>query len=210
MHELPDAQLVILAQSGDKPATELLLRRYAPRIYRCCRRLCADPEELEEVYQDTLIDVVRYLPRFRGEAGLLTWAYTIARTQWNRRLRRKRGVTSRRAGDLEISTLADRLVDPADEPDDRMVTDELRRALEAAMTTLTPVDRDILLLRDLEGFSAPEVAARTGLTIPAVKTRLHRARSALRAALRERVTLLRSGGDDQVAPPSHAVAPQAS
>lgn len=191
---ISDDELIAAAQAGDRLATDALLRRYGPRILRICRRLCVSPEDLEEVYQDTLMDLVRYLPRFRGESGLLTWAYTIARTQWNRRVRRKRTAWTRQFVDTEITSVADRLIDPARIPDEVCAGTQLRDELQSAMDTLGAVDRRILLLRDLEGFSAPEVAELTGLSVPAVKTRLHRARTAVRSALGVRLPALR--GDE--------------
>ncbi len=190
-----DHDVIEAAQRGDREAIEALLRRFGPRIFRICRRLGSDAAELEEVYQDTLMDLVRYLPRFRGESGLLTWAYTIARTQWNRRTRRKSAAWKRHNMDTEISSLADRLVDPGSVPDDELASSELRSALESAIASLSEVDRGILLLRDLEGFSAPEVAQRTGLTVPAVKTRLHRARGSVRREMTRRLPALRLGDE---------------
>jgi RNA polymerase sigma-70 factor (ECF subfamily) len=197
-----EEELIAAAQAGDRAATEILLRRYGPNILRICRRLCVSPEDLEEVYQDTLMDQVRYLPRFRGESGLLTWAYTIARTQWNRRVRRKGTAWTRQFVDTEISSVADRLVDPGHDPDEVCASGQLRDALETAMEGLSEVDRRILLLRDLEGFSAPEVADLTGLTVPAVKTRLHRARTAVRGALGERLPALRGHASGDALMPS--------
>lgn len=177
-----------MAQTGDPLAIEALLRRFGQRIYRVCRRLGSDVDDLEEVYQDTLLDLVRYLPRFRGESGLLTWAYTIARTQWNRRRRRKGAAWARNHVDTEIGTVANRLIDPGALPEDRLFAGQLRQEIESVLGGLSEMDRQVLLLRDLEGFSAPEVAVRTGLTVPAVKTRLHRARTFARAGLRHRRT----------------------
>ena len=148
--KLNDSELISVAQTGDPVAIEALLRCYGPRIYRICRRLASDVDDVEEVYQDTLLDMVRHLPRFRGESGLLTWAYTIARTQWNRRRRRKGAAWSRRNIDTEIGTVANRLIDPGQLPEDQLFAGQLRQEIESVLDGLSDIDRQILLLRDLE------------------------------------------------------------
>lgn len=129
--------------------------------------------------QDTLLGIAANIHRFRADSSLLTWAYTIARTH---RARRRRG----RSLEAKVSHMrvdfgvrVERLAG-CDTPFEHVVDDELRSALIGAMGSLSSVDREILLRRDLEGFSADEVARALGLTVPAVKTRLHRARMATR------------------------------
>ncbi len=179
-----DHDLILAAQMGEPGALDALLRRFGPRVFRICRRMSRDLDELEEVYQDTLFELGRNLQNFRGEAALMTWAYTIARTQWNRRTRRKGEVWRRSHLEADMSRVAQRVADPVPLPETAFASGQLRVALEIALDRLGTLDRQVLLLRDFEGRTAPEVAAATGLTIPAVKTRLHRARSAMREVLR--------------------------
>lgn len=178
-----DHELILAAQAGEPGALDALLRRFGPRIFRICRRMSRDLDELEEVYQDTLYELGRNLGNFRGEAALMTWAYTIARTQWNRRVRRKGEVWRRSHLEVDLNRIAHRVVDPVPLPESACASVQLRGALEAALGQLSELDRRVLVLRDFEGMTAPEVAGETGLTVPAVKTRLHRARTAMRQRL---------------------------
>ncbi len=150
--------------------------------------MCRDSEEAAEVLQDTLLGIAANIERFRGDSSLLTWAYTIARTH---RTRRRRG----RSLEAKISHLrvdfgdnVERLAGREHTPYDSVADDELRSALMVAMHSLSPVDREILVRRDFEGFSANEVASALGLTVPAVKTRLHRARVATRERMATHVS----------------------
>jgi RNA polymerase sigma-70 factor, ECF subfamily len=183
-----EPELIAAAQQGDRPALDELLRRHRPRLAAICQRMCRDPEEAAEVLQDTLLGIAANIHRFRGDSSLLTWAYTIARTH---RARRRRG----RSLEIKTSHLrvdfgeqVERVPGREHNPYERVADDELRSALLAAIRSLSLVDREVLLRRDLEGFSANEVATQLGLTVPAVKTRLHRAR----VATRERMATIRA------------------
>lgn len=171
-----ESELIALAQAGDPEAADQLLRRHGPGILRICRKLSDDPAQVEDLFQETMMEVVRLLPTFRGESSLLTWAFMIARTRRSRRLRRRR---------IHTEWLDDAADGPAldGDPSSELEASELRGALEHAIASLSELDRDVLLARDLHGYSAPEVAEITGLSVPAVKTRLHRARVAVRAEL---------------------------
>jgi RNA polymerase sigma-70 factor (ECF subfamily) len=123
------------------------------------------------VLQDTLLAVARGVRAFRGESSLSTWLYTIARSFCIKR---------RRTASASEQVL-DETPDPAKHPDEALAGKEVERALEQAIAALEPMYREVLLLRDVEGLSATEVAAVLGLSSAAVKSRLHRARLAVRA-----------------------------
>jgi RNA polymerase sigma-70 factor, ECF subfamily len=175
-----ETELLEAAREGDRKALDELLRRHRPRLLAICQRMCRDAEEASEVLQDTLLGIAANIRRFRGDSSLLTWAYTIARTH---RARRRRGrsleakVSHMR---VDFGTDLEQLAGQQSNPYDRVADDELRGALMMAIRALSLVDREILVRRDVEGFSASEVALQLGLTVPAVKTRLHRARVATR------------------------------
>jgi RNA polymerase sigma-70 factor (ECF subfamily) len=176
----PDPELIEAARAGSRSDLEELLRRHRPRLQAICQRMCRDSEEAAEILQDTLLGIAANIHRFRGDSSLVTWAYTIARTH---RARRRRG----RSLEAKISHLrvdfgarVEHLPTCEHTPYEGVVDDELRSALIGAMRSLSTVDREILVRRDIEGFSADEVARALGLTVPAVKTRLHRARVATR------------------------------
>jgi RNA polymerase sigma-70 factor, ECF subfamily len=175
-----ESELLEAAREGDRNALDELLRRHRPRLLAICQRMCRDPEEASEVLQDTLLGIAANIRRFRGDSSLVTWAYTIARTH---RARRRRGRSlEAKVSHMRVDFGADleQLPGRQSNPYDRVADDELRGALMMAIHALSLVDREILVRRDVEGFSASEVAMQLGLTVPAVKTRLHRARVATR------------------------------
>jgi RNA polymerase sigma-70 factor (ECF subfamily) len=172
------------ARLGDRAALDELLRRHKPRLAVMCRRMCRDPEEAAEVLQDTLLGIAANIERFRGDANLLTWAYTIARTHRGRRRRGRSVETKTSHLRVDLGEHFEGVAGHEHSPYDSVVDGELRSALHRAIKALPSIDREVLLRRDLEGFSAAEVALQLGLSVPAVKTRLHRAR----VATRERVS----------------------
>jgi RNA polymerase sigma-70 factor (ECF subfamily) len=173
-----DAELVAAAQGGEAAAAEALFARYEAPVYRFGLRMCRDPEAAREVLQETLLAAVRTLGEFRGDAAVGTWLYAIARS-FCIKMRRRHGrlsATPADAGDEEIALLAD----PGATPDDVAADREVGAALQRAIGELSPPYRDVLILRDVEGLTAPEVAAALGIGVDAVKSRLHRARVAVR------------------------------
>lgn len=176
----PAVDLVMAAQAGDPQALDRLLRQHWRSIEKLCRRMCPADDSFEDLRQDVLIALIRALPSFRGQAAFSTWAYTIVRTCRGRRLRKQRPAFEE--SDREHLMGSDD--EAAGAPEEALAHHELGERLDRAMGGLTAVDKRILVMRDLEGYSAAEVALATGLTVPAVKTRLHRARVAMRDQLR--------------------------
>jgi RNA polymerase sigma-70 factor (ECF subfamily) len=172
-----DADLVAAARDGDRAAIEELLARYEPSIYRFGLRMCGDEDAAREVLQETLLAAFRYLPGFRGDATLSTWLYQIARSFCIKERRGQRPTSS-----LDEQGRAE-LVDPAPRPDARAHAREIGEALSRAIAKLAPEQREVLILRDVEGLSAEQAAEVVGIEVGAVKSRLHRARMALRGEL---------------------------
>lgn len=175
--ETPDVQLVARAQSGDPAALEALLGQLAPAVHRFGLRMCRHADDADDVLQDTLLEIARRLPQFEGRSSLSTWAFTIARTACSRR---RRGLKNQPfvAEDAAAEAALD-----APSPEDVAVAQDLSARLSAALDTLPEEAREVLLLRDVEGLTAPEAAEAIGIEVGALKSRLHRARAALRAAL---------------------------
>lgn len=146
-----------------------------------------DPQEAEEVLQETFISAFRALPRFEGRSRLGTWLYRIAYNAALMRLR-KRPVPTESLDEPVTSENGDQmprqLVDWGSTPDDLLLKRELRTVLHAALDTLPATLRSVFVLRDIEGLSTAETAEVLSLTETNVKVRLHRAR----VALRERLT----------------------
>ncbi len=172
-----DADLVTAARGGDRAAVEELLARYEPNIYRFGLRMCGDEEAAREVLQETLLAAFRHLPGFRGDAALSTWLYQIARSFC---IKERRGQRPTRSID---DARASELVDPAPQPDARTHAREIGEAVSRAIAVLPPEQREVLILRDVEGLSAEQAAEVVGVEVGALKSRLHRARMGLRTAL---------------------------
>ena len=178
---LSDEDLLAAARQGDPDALEVLILRYQPRVYRFGVTMCRDIEDARDVVQETLLAAVRSIRSFRGDASVSTWLYTIARSFCIKKRRRRKFAPAREesleavdAGRLE------QLSDPAPDPEQHAAGREIEATLAAAIGSLDAAQREVLVLRDIEGLSAPEVARVLGLNVQAVKSRLHRARLAVR------------------------------
>jgi RNA polymerase sigma-70 factor (ECF subfamily) len=179
-----DAHLVAAARRGDAGALDALVRRYEPRVYRFSYRLTGDADEAAEVAQDTLLAMARSLHTFRGEAALSTWLYSVARRMAIRRHRQRTRRSSRETSlDTETTLDGDRLIATTPTPETALIAHELDAAVNRALLTLNRSQREVLVLRDIEGLTAPEVAKVLKIGVRAVKSRLHRARLSLRTAL---------------------------
>lgn len=171
-----DRALLDAARQGDGAALDRLLRIYEPRIYRFGLRMCRDAADAEDVLQETLLAAARNLTGFRADAALSTWLYALARSHCIKQRRRGKFEPAR----AEPLDAAHAVRDPAPLPDEEAARAELAGRLERALRRLDPRHREVLLLRDVEGLTAPEVARVLGLGERAVKSRLHRARAMLR------------------------------
>lgn len=174
-----DEQLLVQARAGDRAALEALLLRHQAEVYRFGMKMCRDPEDAKDVLQDTLLALARGVRDFRGASSLSTWLYTVTRSFCIKK-RRKRKHAPVHVDSIEHTTA---LADDAPAPDERVATREAQHAVEKAIASLEPMYREVLLLRDVEGLTAPEVSEVLGLSIQAVKSRLHRARMAVRENL---------------------------
>lgn len=177
----PDTELLAAARSGDKAALEALLDRHQAQVYRFGMKMCRHPEDAQDVLQETLLAMARGVRDFRGASSISTWLYTVARSFCIKK-RRGRKFTAEQTS-LDASGASDGAVisDPARAPDEVVSGKQLEVALESAIRALEPAYREVLLLRDVEGLSAAEVAEVLGVSVQAVKSRLHRARVAVRA-----------------------------
>jgi RNA polymerase sigma-70 factor (ECF subfamily) len=174
-----DSDLVLRAQRGDRDAFEELVRKHADRLFVVVNRFLGDRQEAEEVTQEAFIRAWRGIGRFKRDARFFTWLYRIGINEAHRR-------AARRPPPGLVSSLEQRSVEPPDRneaPQTRVEHADLRQALERAIRALDPAYRAPLILRDVEGFSTAEAAAIMGLGEAAFKSRLHRARLAVREAV---------------------------
>ncbi len=180
--KVPDTQLLEAARGGDARSLEDLLERHQAQVYRFGMKMCRDPEDAKDVLQDTLLAMARNVRDFRGASSISTWLYSIARNFCIKKRRRSKFAPDReRSLDTEVATDAARLADPAMSADDALAGREVEQALDQAIGALEPIYREVLVLRDVEGLTAPEVAEVLGVSVQAVKSRLHRARLSVRA-----------------------------
>lgn len=174
-----DAELVARAKAGERAAFEELVRRHADHLYAVVVRLVPDGHDAEEVTQEAFIRAWRGIGRFKGDASFFTWLYRIGVNEARRHAQRRPPVTA---------SIDETGLDPADPrpaPDRRAEHGDLRGALERAVRALDPDYRAPLILRDVEGLSTSEAASIMGLRQAAFKSRLHRARLAVRNAVEE-------------------------
>lgn len=174
-----DQRLVQAAQAGDELAFEELVRRHAPRLHAVVLRLAAGPAEAADITQEAFLRAWRGLPRFKGDAAFSTWLHRIGVNEAHRRAGR-RGA-GRPETSLEGVVAEPR--EPGPGPAALAEQRDLRAALERAIADLRFDLRAPLVLRDVEGLSTAEAAEIMGLGQAAFKSRLHRARMAVRAAV---------------------------
>jgi len=176
-----DERLLANARAGDKQALEALLERHQPQVYRFGMKMCRDPEDAKDVLQDTLLAMARNVRDFRGASSISTWLYTIARSFCIKKRRRSKFAPDQeRSLETEAAGETKHLAAAGATPDEALAGRQVERALEQAIAALDPMYREVLILRDVEGLSASEVAEVVGVSVQAVKSRLHRARLSVR------------------------------
>lgn len=186
MSDAPDEGLIDLdltrrSAGGDRDAFGALVIRHQASVYRLARLMVKTREEAEDVLQQTFLAAWRAVGGFRGESSTRTWLLTIAR---NTSLLRRTHVAREPIDPTPIEELGVRAGWGGPNPEELAVAAEQRDLLVAALAALAPDDREILTLRDLEGLPGIEVAEMLGLSLAAMKSRLHRARLSLAVAVR--------------------------
>lgn len=166
-----DEALVEAARRGEAGAIERLLAQAQPDVRRFARRSCATREDAEEAVQLALWQLYRRVGMLRSAAALAAWLFRIVERECYRLFGRHRPA-------VPLDELPDEL-----EPLAHATPHELRLDLARAIQTLTPPYREVLILRDVHELTAPEVAHELGISVEAVKSRLQRARQAMRTAL---------------------------
>lgn len=173
-----DASLVERARGGDREAMESLLSSVAPSIRRFALRMCRNDADADDVLQDALLSIAQHLDGYEGRSSVSSWAFAVTRSACSRKRRGKKNAPAE--GDEALQGQATDEPGPEDSAASTQMAEVVTRALEGL-----PDDyREVLLLRDAEGLTAPEAALALGVSVDALKSRLHRARAALREALR--------------------------
>ncbi len=187
---VPATQQALGEQHQPQPplTPDAIFHDYAPRVYNLARHLLGNAADAEDVTQDVFMQVVRKLPTFRGEAAFPTWLYRVT-VNAALAFRRKRALREEH-----------RVLDPLEEfcedgkhlapvrrwmsrPEQQVLDQESHQRIEEAIANLPEIYRDVFVLADVEELSNSDIAGMLGLTVSAVKSRLHRARLMMRKAL---------------------------
>ena len=178
---MEEKDLIARCRRGDEAAFEALIRAHEKKVYTLCRRMCRNEDDALEAAQDTFLAVWRGVGDFRADAAFSTWLYRLATNACLDLLRREK----KRGGDVSLDGAdAPRdLADGAPPPEEAVLRADTRRMVREALYALPDDHRQILLLRETEQLSYQEIAEVTGLELGTVKSRISRARQALRNIL---------------------------
>jgi len=189
-HRLPgddDSPLLNRALAGDSEAFEDLVRRHECRVFRTALALTGNPEDAEEVLQDTFLSVYQHLNEFRRDSRFTTWLTRIAINAALQKMRRRHeSVSLDDPAVADVEFMPQRFENWHDNPERLYAAEEIRRMVEEAMLSLPPAYRVVFVLRDVAEMDTVEAAEVLGLTIAALKSRLLRSRLIMREALAAR------------------------
>jgi RNA polymerase sigma-70 factor (ECF subfamily) len=186
-----ESSLVEACQSGDAAAFDSLVAKYASQVYNLAYRMVGDPEEAEDVAQLVFIRVFRSIGSFRGKASFTTWLYRVATNvcldELKRRKRRPVPTEWPQDGEAEPESPPD----IGGDPEASVLRRERQELVQRAIQSLPETQRVVIILYDLQGLSYEEIAAALGATLGTVKSRLNRARLALKSKLARHLELLK-------------------
>jgi RNA polymerase sigma-70 factor, ECF subfamily len=188
--------LVSQAREGDDRAFAELVRRYEGKIFRLAQHITQNREDAEDVLQETFLKSYEHLDQFQGQSKFYTWIVRIAVNQALMKLRRRktdRSVSLDEGIDTGEDTVTREIAAWDEDPEQRFSREELGELLDSAIQSLAPPYRSVFVLRDIDELSTEETADALGLSVPAVKSRLLRARLQLREKLTR--TFKRKGDD---------------
>lgn len=170
-------ELLTRARNGDLTALEDVLRDIAPAVRRFGLRMCRSDHDADDVLQDTLLNIATHLKDFEGRSSFSSWVFALARSAC---ARRRRGLKNRPP--VDSAKAPEPPTDDAS-PEERAESQQTIAAVTEALDALPDDYREVIALRDIEGLSAADAAVALGISVDALKSRLHRARAALREAL---------------------------
>jgi RNA polymerase sigma-70 factor (ECF subfamily) len=177
-----DEQLVRKSQEDDERAFGELVSRYESKVYSLALKMLRNPEDAEDVLQDTFLRAYRGIKSFKGNSTFSTWIYRITANSALMRLR-KRQLPTVSIDDADEREAPINIADWAPGPVEQMLNQETQAAMTEAIDALPPEFRQVFVLRDIEELSNAEVAEILDLSVAAVKSRLHRARLKVRNRL---------------------------
>jgi RNA polymerase sigma-70 factor (ECF subfamily) len=181
-----ESALVARAREGDLTAFNELVGRYSRKIYRLAKHITQNDEDAEDVLQETFLKAFEHLSDFQGQSKFYTWIVRIAVNESLMKLRKRksdRTVPLDEPLDTGEDTVVREIAVWDENPEQQYSREELGKILEESVDSLKPAFRTVFVLRDIEELSTEETAETLGISIPAVKSRLLRARLALREKL---------------------------
>jgi RNA polymerase sigma-70 factor (ECF subfamily) len=188
---MEERALIAASRDGDSAALEELVRAHQGRVYSFAMRMCRNVEDAKDILQETFLGMVRSMREFREESKFSTWLYRIAANACLKK--RRRGVHDPTPEqELSLDELMPRpdaegrkpeIPDWSEDAEHALLRGELSERLETAIDKLPKEYKVVLVLRDVEGLSAEETAETLGLSVAAVKSRLHRGRVFVRREL---------------------------
>jgi RNA polymerase sigma-70 factor, ECF subfamily len=183
---IDDATLVAQTRDGDARAFSELVKRYEGKVFRLAHHVTQNREDAEDVLQETFLKAYEHLDQFRGDSKFYTWIVRIAVNQALMKLRRRKSdkaVSLDETIDTGEDTLIREIAGWDENAEQRYSREELGGILDSAVQSLEPLYRSVFVLRDIEDLSTEETAEALELSVPAVKSRLLRARLQLREKL---------------------------
>ena len=187
VHLENEATLVAEAKEGNAEAFTVLMNQYERNIFRLALNITSNKEDAEDVLQESFLKAYTNLGRFQGNSRFYTWVVRIAVNESLMKLRKRRSdrqvSLDEKLETDDDSLLPREIVDWGDNPEQRYAKTEWQEILAEATQTLEPAFRTVFTLRDVEQLSTEETAEALGLSVPAVKSRLLRARLKLRQRL---------------------------
>jgi RNA polymerase sigma-70 factor (ECF subfamily) len=191
-----EAPLLERARRGDAAAFTELVERYERKIFRLAKHITQNDEDAEDVLQETFLKAYSHLDTFQGNSKFYTWIVRIAVNEALMKLRKRKSdksVSLDEPTDTGEDTMVREIAVWEDDPEQKYSREEIREILDKAVESLRPAFRTVFVLRDIEELSTEETAAALDISIPAVKSRLLRAR----LQLREKLTrFFKRKGDD--------------
>jgi len=194
LQELPDNELVAEFLDGDRRAFEALVLRHQNRVFGFCVRLLGSRSLAEEAAQEVLVKVYKNLDRFRGESKFTTWLYRVTLNHCRnvqayraRRHEKRHDSLDATTEDEEGSTRKRELADSRPDAEDELLKGEQLKMLREELRKLDPIWKEILVLRDVEGLAYEEIGQMLELAAGTVKSRIHRARTELKARMKRRL-----------------------
>ena len=185
--DMPEVDVITMAKNRDIDAFNYLIQKYNSTIYNFSFKICRNEEKAKMTLQDTLINVYKFLKSYDGKSKFTTWLYKIVSNNclMMARSNKNKHTVSIDEDDFKIEVFDFNASGINENPSKKLLNDELKSKLDNAIKKLPEKYRLVFLLRDIEDLSIEETGKILNLTVPVVKTRLHRARIFLRNQLKE-------------------------